>query len=99
MGNIVLFLMGDNHMYEFYPGEGRAGSRAHLLKIILHLFFCPLISSKHVDSGSSIQGPCATLTPLSFSPPPCVSLAAATPPNLVDKPCLKLKVYVRPTSK
>lgn len=26
------------------------------------------------------------------------SLAAATPPNLVDRPCLRLKVYVRPTS-
>ena len=27
------------------------------------------------------------------------SLPAATPPNAVDRPCLRLKVYVRPTSK
>lgn len=26
-------------------------------------------------------------------------LLAATPPNAVDRPCLRLKVYVRPTSK
>ncbi|NXD44472.1 EFNA2 protein, partial [Copsychus sechellarum] len=33
------------------------------------------------------------LSPVSPSPP-----AAASPPNTVDRPCLKLKVYVRPTN-
>ncbi|XP_040484241.1 ephrin-A2 [Ursus maritimus] len=29
---------------------------------------------------------------------PSPSLPAATPPNAVDRPCLRLKVYVRPTN-
>lgn len=33
------------------------------------------------------------------SPSTLSSFPAATPPNLVDRPCLRLKVYVRPTSK
>lgn len=42
--------------------------------------------------GLRHQEPPALLTP---NP----SLPAATPPNAVDRPCLRLKVYVRPTSK
>ena len=42
--------------------------------------------------GLRHQEPPALLTPNPFLP-------AATPPNAVDRPCLRLKVYVRPTSK
>lgn len=42
------------------------------------------------------EGPAAPEPPAPFSPGP--SLPAATPPNAVDRPCLRLKVYVRPTS-
>ena len=42
--------------------------------------------------GLRHQEPPALLTPNH-------SLPAATPPNAVDRPCLRLKVYVRPTSK
>ncbi|ELK29436.1 Ephrin-A2 [Myotis davidii] len=40
------------------------------------------LSSNHVEATGS--GAC--------------QLTAATPPNAVDRPCLRLKVYVRPTN-
>lgn len=51
--------------------------------------------------GRSLSPSMAGTKPLLPQPPllsPFFS-AAASPPNLVDKHCLKLKVYVRPTSK
>lgn len=47
--------------------------------------------------GCSPRWSRAPRAPIPLTPNP--SLAAATPPNAVDRPCLRLKVYVRPTSK
>ncbi|XP_027981831.1 ephrin-A2 [Eumetopias jubatus] len=44
--------------------------------------------------GAEVSG---TESPL-LRQSPTPSLPAATPPNAVDRPCLRLKVYVRPTN-
>lgn len=46
-----------------------------------------------------LWGPSCCLANGVTSVSPLCFPAAASPPNMVDRPCLKLKVYVRPTSK
>ena len=51
----------------------------------------------HGEEDAIPRGPRNQESPALLIPSP--SLPAATPPNAVDRPCLRLKVYVRPTSK
>ncbi|KAK2086856.1 hypothetical protein P7K49_032763 [Saguinus oedipus] len=76
--------------------NGRWGTQQCQLEFLSCLAMTSVTLARNMGKGLQLQEVSGTKS--HFPSHPIPSLLAATPPNAVDRPCLRLKVYVRPTN-